>query len=286
MDVLPPTDLPPIGPGQYPQPPTRTSPATLDQIHDFLLNGDIQRFRQTLDSPCCSSRDFNICDLSAIMVEAIKRNNLQFIQELLARGLPMNPLYALRAIEAKATSALDVFIQSGWDINQPVSELRPPVLGDAIADEEMTSWLLGHGADPNRRCVIDLTPLSLAVESAPLPIISLMLSHGGNVRQGQLLHHAVQRQSDTVAVLRLLIEKGAPVNACMYDDYPSWALFHFMGLGTALHKAAELGHVDAVRYLISQGADRRIKDANGRTAMECARMSDQQQVIEALNQAE
>lgn len=35
----------------------------------------------------------------------------------------------------------------------------------------MVAWLLDHGADPNRQYVIDLTPLSLAVESAPISVI-------------------------------------------------------------------------------------------------------------------
>ena len=148
----------------------------------------------------------------------------------------------------------------------------------------MTTWLLDHGADPNRQCVIDLTPLSLAVESAPVSVIRLMLSRGGDAQRGQLLHHAIERPSDTIEVLRLLVEQGAPINSTVYEDYPSWALFHFMGLGTALHKAAELGNVDAVRYLIGEGADRSIKDTNGRTAIELAQMLNQRQVIEALEE--
>ena len=59
------------------------------------------------------------------------------------------------------------------------------MLSCAISDEEMTALLLDHGADPNRRCLIDLTPLSLAVESAPISVIHRMLSRGGNVQQGQ-----------------------------------------------------------------------------------------------------
>lgn len=55
-----------------------------------------------------------------------------------------------------------------------------------------------------------------------------------------------------------------------------------MGLGTALHKAVELGKVDIVRYLISEGADLSIKDSNGRMAIECAQMLNQREIIEAL----
>lgn len=69
-----------------------------------------------------------------IMLEAIRRHNIQFIQELLDRGLPMDSLYALEAIKGKGKKkkkeeALEAFLQNGWNINQPVSELKPPVLG-------------------------------------------------------------------------------------------------------------------------------------------------------------
>jgi len=148
----------------------------------------------------------------------------------------------------------------------------------------MTAWLLDHKADPNRQCLIDFTPLSLAVESAPLSVIRLILSRGGDIRKGQLLHHAIERQSETIEVLKLLIEEGAPVNATMYEDYPSLALFFFMGIGTPLHKACELDKADVIRYLISQGADQSIKDSNGRTPLECAQISNRWEVIEALKQ--
>ncbi|KAJ6084466.1 Ankyrin repeat protein [Penicillium sp. IBT 16267x] len=258
------------------------SPALLQELHAFCDSGDIQKFREILDSSRSFPDGFDICDLSGIMIEATKRNSTPFIKELLRRGMPVDPLYAFEAIKVKAKDALEAFLNNGWDINQPMSELKPPLLGYAIADEEMTAWLLDHEADPNRQCVIDLTPLSLAVESAPISVIHLILSRGGDVRKGQLLHHAIERQSDIIEVLKLLIEKGAPINATAYEDHPSWALFQFMGLGTPLHRASELGKVDVVRYLISKGADQNIKDAKGRIPLECAQMSNHLEVIEAL----
>ncbi|KAJ5577909.1 ankyrin repeat protein [Penicillium hispanicum] len=274
MDVLPPPDYPPVKPTEYPQPPTRTPPATLEKLHASCIRGDIQEFRDILDSQSSSSEGFYICDFSTTMRETIKRNDAQFVRELLDRGLPMDPLYALEAAKVKGKDTLKAFLQNGWDINQPVSELRSPILGYTIEDEDMVTWLLNHGADPNRQCVIDLTPFSFAVESAPLSVIRLILSRRGDVRNGQLLHHAIERQADTIDVLKLLIEKGAPINATMYEDhYPSRALFQFMGLGTALHKASALGKADVVHFLISKGADQSIKDTKGRTAIECAQMS-------------
>jgi hypothetical protein len=64
-----------------------------------------------------------------IMVEAINQADVQFIKELLDHGLPMDPLYALEATSSKRKDALEVFLQNGWNINQPISEMKPPVLG-------------------------------------------------------------------------------------------------------------------------------------------------------------
>ncbi|KAJ6155150.1 hypothetical protein N7470_005716 [Penicillium chermesinum] len=279
----PPPDYSPVQPSEYPQIPTRTPAATLEKLQASCVSGDIWKFREILDSQSSSSEDFDICDFYAIMIEAIRLDDVQFIKELLDRGLPMDPLYALEAVKVKGKKALEVFLQNGWNINEPISELKPPVLGNAISDEEMAAWLLDHGADPNRQCVIDLTPLSLAVESAPISVIQLMLSRGGDTRKGQLLHHAIERHSDNIAVLSLVVEKGAAINSTMYEGhYPSRALFSFMNLGTPLHKAVELGKVDVVRYLVSKGANPSIQDAKGRTALEYARMLNQSEVIQAL----
>lgn len=158
---------------------------------------------------------------------------------------------------------------------------------NAVEDDDMVTWLLDHGAVPNRQSAIDLTPLSYAVECAPISVIELMLARGGDVRKDQLLHHAIDRQSENIEVLKLLIGKGAAINTTMYQDhYASWRLYYFMGLGTVLHRASELGKVDLVRYLVGEGVDPSITDANGRTALECAAMLNQREVVQELQKGE
>lgn len=153
-------------------------------------------------------------------------------------------------------------------------------------DEDLTTWLLDRGADPNQQCAIDLTPLSYAIRYAPISIIGLLLRRGGNVQQGQLLFHALERESRVIEVLQLLLQEGAPLSTTMYQNhYPSWRLYYFMGLGTVLHKAAELGHLEAVRFLLREGIDLSIKDANGRTALECAKMLNKVEVVDVLEEA-
>jgi hypothetical protein len=42
-------------------------------------------------------------------------------------------------------------------------------------------------------------------------------------------------------MLAMLLERGALLDSKMYENhYFSWRLYHFMDLGTALHKAADL----------------------------------------------
>lgn len=43
----------------------------------------------------------------------------------------MNELYASQAVKAKAKNALQAFLQHGWDINQPMSEVKPRYSGES-----------------------------------------------------------------------------------------------------------------------------------------------------------
>ncbi|KAJ5105428.1 hypothetical protein NUU61_002775 [Penicillium alfredii] len=103
--------------------------------------------------------------------------------------------------------------------------------------------------------VTSISRRSLAPSNTPL-----YLSRGGNVTQGQILHHAVNRDSDAVDVLKLLIARGTPINALLYQNHqPSWNMNFFMG-ETPLHKAVFLRKLDVIHYLLSEGVDLNILD--------------------------
>jgi len=152
----------------------------------------------------------------------------------------------------------------------------------AVTDAEMTSWFLEHGANPNTQCEIDCTPLSYAVRNARLSVIELMLNRGGDVQKGQLLQYAVLRDEDLEDVISLLVERGAPLNATMYQDGPTLMRFFPMSLGTALHVATEQGKTTAIRLLIYLGADTSVKDAHGRSVVERAQELNQMEVVKLL----
>ena len=134
----------------------------------------------------------------------------------------------------------------------------------------MTTWLLDHGADPNARCYIDYTPLSYAVTYADLPIIDLLLRRGGDVNKGQLVHNAIYRESNTLEVVKGLVDRDASLNSLMYKDDPASRCIFRVMVETPLHTAVALKREDVVRYLISKGADVSIQNLERQTAVECA----------------
>jgi ankyrin repeat protein len=156
-------------------------------------------------------------------------------------------------------------------------------------DEEMAVWLLDHGADLNRTCDLDLTPMSFAMADAPLAMIGTLFSRGGNIRNGQLIHHAVLREGpDASELVRKLVEEHkAPFGEVKYEkDSESFFKRSGFGLGTALHRAAEFNKREIVEYLLSKGADPLKLDTRGKTPRFWADKRGYQGVADLLKAAE
>ncbi|KAL2794860.1 ankyrin repeat-containing domain protein [Aspergillus keveii] len=162
----------------------------------------------------------------------------------------------------------------GWDIKGIEWETTPSLLAHAVEDEEMTLWLLDHGADPNKQCAIDVTPLSWAVERASLNTINLLFERGADALKGEPLHHAINRKTEVVEVLSLLHEKGAPLNGKQYEDHPN-----------SVPTAAWLNNIDAARFLLEKGADVSIIDATDRTPLDWAFENGHEEIFEMLEAA-
>lgn len=153
-----------------------------------------------------------------------------------------------------------------------------------VEDESLTTWFLSHGADPNAGCLLDITPLSIAVQYAPLPIIKSLFEHGGSIKYGQLLHYAIWRElEDRLEVLAYIIGKGPPINDVMYqsrlDCYNQRRAFQ---LGTPLHDAAATGYLDVVQQLVAKGAHPLIEDSFGEIPLQRAERNGHSTVVEFL----
>ncbi|EMC97248.1 hypothetical protein BAUCODRAFT_32996 [Baudoinia panamericana UAMH 10762] len=220
------------------------------------------------------------------LLRAACKGNVPLVREVLARGVSVNKETVKVAIKAKALPLFSTFLDAGWDINEPLGPWQPPCLSLCIHDRDLVAWLLANGADPNRRCEIDLTPLSTAVEAASFEVIKLMFEYGGHIGHGQLLHYAVRRKGgDQMEIVRFILLQGAHVDHVMYqNDLKSYHLQKAFGLGTALHEAARLGRVDVIDLLAAHGANPLIEDSLGRLPLQIAQREANKRAEEALRQ--
>ncbi|KAL3480769.1 putative hspc200 [Aspergillus californicus] len=266
--------------------PRRQTPAYyLDEMAASCTAKDFIRLKTTFDK--WTHEQLDIHTLHTVMHQAVAEDFAEVVALFLSHGQPVYSTYVLSSVENRAKGSIREFIKGGWNINEPTGQQQTTILGFALKDEDFTLWLLDQGADPNQQCLIDLTPMSFAVKNASLSTLRLLFDRGADVQKGQLLHHAVSRPlDDIITVLGILLDKGAPINAKKYENHPvSWGLYFFMGLGTALHQAAEEGKADVVKYLIQRGADMTIRDARNRTALDCALAFNHEDVVAVLEPA-
>jgi hypothetical protein len=128
--------------------PCRTALATIENLRSLCVNGDLEGFQDVMASLVSNSQPevFDIVDLHDVMVEAIQQDRVEIVSNLLFHGFPIKPSYTQKATACKAKGILECFLKAGWDINEPVDILRPPVLwyvGSAPKkDISMTRYLL------------------------------------------------------------------------------------------------------------------------------------------------
>lgn len=111
--------------------PRQTPTQTIKSLRSLCINNDLQRFRETMDLLLAIPKPegFAIEELGEVMMEAIKQDNAEFVSKLLSHGFPIQPCYTLEATLRKAKGVLGCYIKAGWDLNEPVGEIKPPVLG-------------------------------------------------------------------------------------------------------------------------------------------------------------
>ena len=157
--------------------------------------------------------------------------------------------------------SLDIFEAAALGEVDRVASLlgRDPALANAVADD-------GFG------------PLGLASFFGHERAVQFLLEHGARVDTASSngmhvmpLHSAAAARS--VPIARLLLEHGAPVNARQGGSDSGF---------TPLMEAAFNGQVDMVEILVAHGAERHLRDEEGRTAADHARARGHDSLAERL----
>jgi len=262
--------------------------------------GNIKEAKSILSGFMAQYPDGDLNTFSRSCMEAAIANHPGILYYL-CQYIPTN-LIPRVVLESGSAALMNVFFDLGWKINDSLDRASPPFLGcvknqhqnhraltqcrQVTSDEFLTRWLLDRGADPNSSCGWGYTPLTNAVRDAPLSTIMLLFHRGGKAKRGQLLQFAARRERvDTVEIMELLLTLGANINAIQFEHDPTgWVENKYFGLGTALHYAATKGRLDVVCYLLSKGADRLKGDSRGKTALDLAKVNNNNEIARLLGE--
>ncbi|KAI9656153.1 MAG: hypothetical protein M1831_004724 [Alyxoria varia] len=218
------------------------------------------------------------------------------ISWLLSHGATVKRTTARCAVQGASTEVLDLLHESGQFDPNARDERGSPLLRHVVHNPDLIRWFLAHGTDVN---LADSrgkggTALSTAIfTGANRECIMLLVDEGkADLQRGGLLHAAAGRGE--VCMLQWLVEgKGISVNQRQNEENTSDG--HAVngdatddsarvrkGSGTPLHNAAQRGKLEAVKYLLGQGADPTIEDEEEDTPAELARFKGHNEVAEVL----
>ncbi|HTG75463.1 MAG TPA: ankyrin repeat domain-containing protein, partial [Terriglobia bacterium] len=179
-----------------------------------------------------------------------------------ARGTSGHDALTIASAYRGTTASLRVLLDAGADASPPddVHVRRPPLVFAAMAgDAANVKLLLDRGADPS-----EYAPLPEAITFGHTDVVRILIHAGADTGLKEssgvnLMHWATI--TGRAGVIPLLAKAGVPVND------PDKAGF------TPLMYAAtiDFGETATLRALLGAGADRTMKNPEGRNALEQAR---------------
>lgn len=200
---------------------------------------------------------------------------VDFVKLCLEHGAPINQVHPVLKSSALAVAvshgeieAAEYLLAQGADPNFGPRKYRPIMKAADLGDTDMTRLLLAHGTDLRSLTNPHADVLVCACEISPPELVALLLDANqgllvdGNSKDDRKqgpLH--VAAQCGNAGVIRLLLERGADVDAC---GGPKWE--------TPLHWAARAAKRAAVEALLEGGADTQFL-CNGATALLMANRS-------------
>ena len=168
----------------------------------------------------------------------------------------------------------------GWYVTPLIAAL-------AAGHFQTAEFLRDNSADPNVRGMAEMTPLLSAAYNGDFEMVRVLLEykadvnarHNGGWTSLHLISHGNPFLGPNITpsrpnIARLLLEHGADINA-KATSHPA---------STPLHIAAHQRRVEVVHVLLQNGANVRMKDDRGRTALQVASDRGHVEVMKLLSE--
>ena len=191
------------------------------------------------------------------------------------------------AIENDDVEMVRLLVEAGADVNAAEGFGGNTPLHEAVekGDAEIVKILVAAGADVNAEGFMSRTPLTLATEEGATEIVQILLGPGPeagtsadeedkeaasapSIGSGALF---TAIENGNVALVRLLVEAGADVNAA-----------EGFGGNTPLHEAVEQGDAEIVKILVAAGADVNAEGFMSRTPLTLATEEGATEIMQIL----
>jgi ankyrin repeat protein len=211
-------------------------------------------------------------------------NQLHVVRYLLKAGAIITNAAVRAACDNRSLELFKLLVEHGFHPNQQIRGCFGTALMNCLDSEDITRFLLDHGADPDlgpftdaRRMMWRRRPaapldrtcglaLDIAAEKSSLGVVTMLLDHGAHTKYSRPLHRTVCKVSKPAANglpaeetegdwrlrLELLLRYGADINARTWQS------------GTALTAAVHRGRWDIVEFLLERGADPRVQSMDMR----------------------
>lgn len=164
---------------------------------------------------------------------------------------------------------------SGASLNVLTEEGTPLAAAVKSGEDRIAWFLLSEGADPDRAQIDGVTPLMVAAEGGHRRLVQLLLSAGAkvNAKDNEGTTPVIRAaRNGHFSVVKVLLAAGANVNVSQ-------------GKRSLLMHVVERGDLLTTEMLLAAGADVNYQGANGRSALDLARASNNRDLEMLLIQA-
>ena len=198
----------------------------------------------------------------AELAAAVRRNDVESIRALLDEGVDISPDIMIWAVNKAKIETIEVLIEGGADVNAALDlgGVQATPLGSAVAANrpDVVNLLLDTGAK-TETLHLARSPLDWAKDKKRTHIIAALTAHSPGDAGPNGLDALLQAINDGAhEEIQKLLESGQDPNET--DDHGD----------TPIHHAARKQNVEALRLLLSAGADPDLRTAAGSHAAELA----------------